>query len=766
VSNAIEQLRYTWVARGPSGQVGWQVVGASKGLSSGQLRAILRFCSIPKLPSNIAYRQALTSFGWWDSEAFRIVFHRIPRPLDGVPNNYVAHFLVATRSTIPAQQLLRRADSEFWWDGNEQQSTSTLRLTEPTHLPTLRLTDIPASEADPTDLEDVSHALGLLLSLPKNQGVALRLEPHRVVAVLDRLAAVLPELANGHTVSSIWNAQDPFCSIVGIGSDDPVPQGYLAFPDTPISPELALIASTSLDDSDVSRDLVQAARLPAIHGPGEKFNRREYCLILLSLIALEDGLSEPRSIMGALATPAGARLVLDHAMGKRLVIDALIQQDEMAIRPLTRSVELDESISSAIAAGLWDRVVQEKTVVAFSSALRVSRTLSDQLADSFLKRALSDDARTMQLVDSLSLDEAMQVLSASDETGLGTRSRAAILYHPQWQEHIAKASGLSRPWRACALADGLAGKTVSVSAAADLLAFDPELALETARRAPNDDTFLEALRGIRDPGRIGPTTTALVSGLGWSRSFQIALCATELVTTRYRAEFLRSMPVTRSIRTRDDAWDRLTSKSFQLEVQEACLDKRPSIVPSEDFLLLARGCQGPRVRTWLAALGRATQNAGRRQDPSRIGFADLRSAIRLLDRIDVYERPECGLLAVHTGLASDLEPAAIANAFAFLEVPLQLPVADVVKWILAISRAWVGPNGSRWNSTLACSMILLVAQNRIQIEKSVLVNRGLQATVEQVVRNLTDTDMTRCHSLVESCEKSVQKWWKRTVRSA
>lgn len=764
VSKAVEQLHYTWVPSGPTGQAGWQVVGASPGLSAGQFRAVMRFCSLPKQPSTGNAEHVPSSFGWWDSGNSRIAFHRTPRPLDGVPNNYVAHFLVGAPQSLPASQLLRRASSSFWWDGLDKGSSLEFKGATLGKLPSIELTDMAESEAEVPDVGLVAHILGLLLSLPKNRGIAIRLHPSALIGVLARISRDLPELCEHQTLSSIWNPQDPFCTVVGIGSGDSVPQGYLAYPDTVISPDLERIASASVDPRASHREIVMVGRLTAMQGRSGTFRRRDYCVIVLSLLALEEGVGEQSAVMSALATPAGARLLLNHPQGRRIVIDALAREDESAVAPLAHTVSQDEKIASTVASGLWDRVVQSGSPEVFSSALRVSRVLSIGLEHDFLDLALSNDHLVAELVESLSADEAMRVLLESDASGLGSRTRTAILYQSKWQERIATMSELSRPWRAAAIADGLHRNTVRVSVAARLLATDSELALETARQSSSEQIMLETLRAVHEDSQLVPTTIAMVDGLGWNRSADLVLGAAELVSRRYRPQLLRSLPVTQAHRRQDEVWDRVVSMSFQLEVQGSIDSKRPSIAPSTDFLEAVSGSGGPRAGAWMAALCRPPRMPGMGMSADGITLGKLRSAIQRLRVLDPNERSYCAILILHTGLAGDLEPAAMADVLALLAGQLDCSVDALLEWVLMPDGSWVGTRGSRWLYSLSSVVILVVAQGRVSLEGSLLSSGGLQSSVEHAIKHLTGSEVAKSKALAQSCGPIVQKWWKLTAR--
>jgi hypothetical protein len=760
MNNGLKQLLYTWAPRGPTGNAGWQILGASEDLNTSDVKTILAFCSLPQL-AYVDSNFDRVSFGWWDTPSnTRIVFNRVPRPLDGVPNNYVAHFLVGAKSDLPARQVVCLVGSTFWCDGSEPD----FRTKRSGNLRSVHLSEIRIGQFSSPSQSTTQNILALLLSAAKDGGIALRLPPSLTAGVLQQIGNVLPELLDNQTLSTIWSANDPLCSIVGIGENDPAPSGFVVYPDTLISPELnAITASTFSSNTELIR-AVNAARLSAVRVGPDGFHRRQYCSILLSLLALEDGTSDPAWILRALESPEGAHFVIEHPKGGKFVVDALMRMDEQAVDPLRRSCLSDSSIIQIVASKLWEHVCASGGATEFAAALRASAAVSIALETEFVIRALREDDRTARYVEALAPDEAIRLLLVSDNHDVGYGSRAAILSTPKRQEAIALTKTLSIPTRAVALAAGLEGKSVGIRVAAQLLSTDGDLSRSTAKLISDREALCEVLRTIRMQEVVTRTALAFVEGLGWTRSLEVAWCANEMITSQTRSTFFCCLPLTRTILETDDGWDQLLSRGLQLEIDEARLANRDSVRPADEIASLARRSRGTRASVWAAALGpelqvsRVLTGRGQRMLSDEL----LAKADRLNDLAPVQRVP-CALLMLNVGLNRGLGYDGLAILLTTLTVPLQCRVEDACRWLVSNSEPWQSKNGTRWTSTIVRSVIVLIAHNWLSLRNSKLTHAGLQRALEVAARRMSGSERDICESFAGEQGKLVQKWWRKTA---
>ena len=125
--NELDQLLFTWTARGVNGRRGFQVVAASDGLSSPSSPLAMevgRLCRYDPPREASDPTRAPVSYGWIDRGHNRIVFRRSYAGQDasGRPGNFVAHIVVGPPALLPVDELLIRFDSTFWWDGTTIQN--------------------------------------------------------------------------------------------------------------------------------------------------------------------------------------------------------------------------------------------------------------------------------------------------------------------------------------------------------------------------------------------------------------------------------------------------------------------------------------------------------------------------------------------------------------------------------------------------------------------------------------------------------------------
>lgn len=245
----IEQLHYTWAAKGAEGINRFQIAAISPGLKSSAMGSLLpvirRVCRYerPAGGEDVLPR----SFGWFEHRAHRIAFLRvaIPRERDR-RGNFTAHIVVAPAGLLSEADVASTFGSPFWWTGEvggreEGGSEASSGFV----LPTIDRADLLRERTEPPPAPPPA-ALVLargLLALPAEGRLSVADDGTRFGPALRLLARRLPEALDGVSLSTYEGGSPgaPFdviggprtgagpggCDLAGEGSLDPEARGLL-----------------------------------------------------------------------------------------------------------------------------------------------------------------------------------------------------------------------------------------------------------------------------------------------------------------------------------------------------------------------------------------------------------------------------------------------------------------------------------------------------------------------------------------------------------
>ncbi|HZK15412.1 MAG TPA: hypothetical protein VFC52_02340, partial [Solirubrobacterales bacterium] len=167
----IEQLHYTWAARGAEGINRFQIAAISPGLRSSTMGALLpvirRVCRYERpAGGDVALPP---SFGWFEHREHRIAFLRvgIPRERDR-RGNFTAHVVVAPAGRLGEADIASTFGSPFWWTGKGDAEGEGEPEDRDFTLPSIELADLLRDRLEPPAAPS-SAALALsagLLALP------------------------------------------------------------------------------------------------------------------------------------------------------------------------------------------------------------------------------------------------------------------------------------------------------------------------------------------------------------------------------------------------------------------------------------------------------------------------------------------------------------------------------------------------------------------------------------------------------------------------
>lgn len=198
----VEQLHYTWAARGVEGTNRFQIAAMSPGLKSGPaaeaMPMIRRLCRYD--PPRGAGDDLPVSFGWLDHESLRIAFRRVGLPAAmGKQGNFAAHLLVAPLDALPEAAVAALFGSPFWWDGpGEGEDDPSLEL------PTIALDRVPVQEAKP-EAEELRAGVALayhVFTKPEDSRLAVTASAAEVGRAARALALIAPDALVGLSFST------------------------------------------------------------------------------------------------------------------------------------------------------------------------------------------------------------------------------------------------------------------------------------------------------------------------------------------------------------------------------------------------------------------------------------------------------------------------------------------------------------------------------------------------------------------------------------
>jgi hypothetical protein len=202
VTVLVEQLHYTWAARGVEGANRLQIAAMSPGLKSGPaaeaMPMVRRICRYD--PPRGAGGGLPVSFGWLDHESHRIAFRRVGLPAAmGKRGNFAAHLLVAPPDALPEAAVAALFGSPFWWDGpGEGEEDPSLEL------PTIALDQVPVAEAKP-EAEELRAGVALayhVFTKPEDSRLAVAAPAEEVGRAARAMALIAPEALAGLSFST------------------------------------------------------------------------------------------------------------------------------------------------------------------------------------------------------------------------------------------------------------------------------------------------------------------------------------------------------------------------------------------------------------------------------------------------------------------------------------------------------------------------------------------------------------------------------------
>ncbi len=200
---AVQQLRYTWSARGLEGVSQFQVTGASPGFrdpTSLEWGWASELCSYPGLPRS-ENADEWPSVGWITlRDGRRIVFHRVDAGLDGAGRrgNFAAHILMGPQEELPTSQGALLLTGQLWWTGS---------VATPLHLPTLTLDGLEEPRFCGDDDPELRTALALLLD-SRGTASGFARTPALAARALSVLCDVAPYLLEARSISTFESPEE------------------------------------------------------------------------------------------------------------------------------------------------------------------------------------------------------------------------------------------------------------------------------------------------------------------------------------------------------------------------------------------------------------------------------------------------------------------------------------------------------------------------------------------------------------------------------
>lgn len=379
-----EQLLFTWADRGLEGRGMWQVVAATERLytklpaARRQARDLCTDFVYPSIWQDPA--TAPVSLGWRDIGGVRYAFRRLYRGTDafGRPGVFAAHVLVDRPERLPADRLLRAADSPRWWSGEP------LAEGDAEWLPPVSLESF--SQLDGTSVDnDVTAAVLTAVLAHRGRPVLLAMDAAVAAGALAQAAKLLPGIFDDLSVStyepSMTRANYDLAATQS-PDDDPRAIAVKTLLDAAAVATHRNIARLVLDSDPRSSAYVHHAWSAALRSRSQV--RESFIDICAAYLAVHNSaLPSTKDLVPALRHRDTAADLLDHEKVRAAVATSLGSGDasaEAALRAVGAGLEPETWIS------LGDLTAQAVTESAFVAAIWLFRSMSREGFRSFVDR--------------------------------------------------------------------------------------------------------------------------------------------------------------------------------------------------------------------------------------------------------------------------------------------------------------------------------------------------------------------------------------------
>jgi len=359
----LDQLVYTWSARGLQNIVGFQPIAVSEGLQTLTARPVrdaLRLCryTAPRR-RGAAPDEGPVAFGWLDQGDLRVAFQRTPVGTDGRgrPGNLCAHLLVGKPEDLPPDRLCRIFGSAFWCSTRQVDPLDPERQ----KLDKVSLEEISAGELTEPDEERGHQLVTALLSSTPRRAVAAPWEPHELIAGLTDVLDRAPGLLAGRGVSTFENTDlARSFGVVAVGPSGSA-GGAVAVPVASPKRGVAELA-TELGRGPQEAPFAHIAlEVAAAHA--QPVDPRD---VLSARAALDEvaatGVADRATVERISGQPKALRLFLGHELGISAVASVLGQLDDTvwghiqtAVNAGALTAVLSQRLGTAVADGALRR---------------------------------------------------------------------------------------------------------------------------------------------------------------------------------------------------------------------------------------------------------------------------------------------------------------------------------------------------------------------------------------------------------------------------
>jgi hypothetical protein len=753
MAGPIEQLHYTWAARGAEGVNRFQIAALSSGLRSpamGPLLPVIRkVCRYDRPQGGREGEELLpVSFGWFDHREHRVAFSRV-----GIPHsqdrrgNFAAHVIVAPAGTLSEADVASTFGSPFWWTGDATGSgkaTESRAEEEGFQLPPIELEGLLRDRVEPPSAPPLA-ALALaqgLLSLPAEGRLSVLDHDWQFGPALRMLARRLPEALEGVSLST-YEAGSSNVRFDVIGTNRPASRARQC--------DLADRESLDLEARQLLEQLLGAGEEPerlraaARGGAAQAGGRRGEALWqaagrLRALTRSESAIdgptaqavATPNAILYLSRVPVGVANVAAAARGGGSAILAALRTawEEMGGEP--RDALCDALVESHLASGDLGGVAA------------LAETLPDgPPRDAMLERVLRAARDDEGLARSLRADDAVLLVDRAARQGTSAAEAKALLRGTA--RHLGRCtevSTLPRPYLVtmfrAALVDG--GDDAALSAT---LLRHPALLAEVQLDEDERDRCLALLERLPPP-RLERALPALLPQLAEpERRARLDAALRRLSTGSGGRVLVQAIANARE-------W----AGAAPAVLSEMCDDAAVPLIAAGvaplalELLDLSRSENGPPAADLLRAT--IVRSRGSALDAARgaaaLGHSGLRAAIAeraMVCAIDEVRRPE-EVMAVWRALA-DLNPGG----------------GDGERLRLLLAYCRDGYSSGAAAAVLAWMASYLLAENPGLLSRGArLRDREAEDLANELVAGVFWHDMVAMEPAIERSDRRCRSWWK------
>jgi GTPase-associated protein 1, N-terminal domain type 2 len=589
----IEQLYYSWAARGIEGRNRLQIVAASPGLANRDFslcRAALRLCQYTCHPRDLAEGPPPVSYGWLDDEATRFWFRRQDAGLggDGRPGNFIAHILTGPPRSLPTNELLCRFASPFW--------ESTARgLAETEHggldlrLPLVNLDDIPpADQWGAPSSEELGALVELLLSGAPQPRIAFALEPGEIVDLLRIVTGSLRPLFE-RTAFSTYESERMRrqFDLVGMGRHGRADLGFQSLSGSStvaVSSKAKSVARLMLSSKDEDSHVL-AATVGASTTPQGALDLERFAELAKRVDDVGRQPINMNRLHAALSSPSVFRTALNYGSVRKAIAEAIAESDDDvkdALRLAAR--DLPEDLLRELGANTAEALIERSRVQELDRLMDqlifISPAIEDGLLDTILRRLVDGTADTggPSFLSAKTLREllryARRTPAVPPEAITSVVANGAQYYRQLVPDHV-----LPTEWRARMLADALIGHRAKASDVAALIGQEPGLL--SAVGAPGDaGSILATVLGSQPMQSVLEMTSALALELSLPLRLNLVCSVGELLPLKDRLTFLAVTGPLCGEAVNDLHWTSIVESTIQNAIRQALTH------PDEDPTLL------------------------------------------------------------------------------------------------------------------------------------------------------------------------------------